>query len=496
MKKYYIQEQENSKYFKDVPYLTKKQFKPYKNEYKIIGSTLLKKTDRDNSVLHFNDENYVYKDNIIGKTKGYIILEDGECVILKRHIPFLFLLFILLLMFIIFLLLSHKKESIPSENITPPVEQIEKMDIEIEEQQYPETIIAKEYSISYELHGGYLEKDNPLSYIQGETKELSSPIKEGYKFIGWFYNGKQIKYIDSNTKGNLILHAQWKPIQYIINYHSNYDNDIIKKHYYKYDEESNYIVNLYDRKGYTFLGWYKSNEINTLYQSQDKFINLSNQNNQEIDLYAKWQMNEYNVVFKDYDDSLIMDIKLPYQSEINYPENPIRKGYIFSGWDNNISKIEENTIIKANYEIVDYKINYELNDGKMKDPISNFNIESDDITLPIPQRKGYSFEGWSEEKNKPNVNFVIPKGSIGDKILTANWKANKYLVKFNPNGGKLDIDSLHIEYNQAYGNLPIPIKDGYIFEGWLDNKEKITSDSIFNKTSDSELFADWQVTDY
>ena len=498
MKKYYIQEEENSKYYKDVPYLTKKQFKPKKDEYKIIGSTLLKKSDKENSDLHFKDEDYVYKDRILGKTKGYIILENGECVILKRRIPFLFILFLLLLMLIIFLLLFHKKEAIPNENIIPPpIKQVEETDIEIEEHpQHPEQIIAKEYSINYELNGGYLEKDNPISYIQGETKELLSPKKEGYNFTGWFNNKKQIKYIDSNTKGNLILHAKWKPIQYVINYHSNYDNDLIKKHYYKYDEESNYIDNPYVRKGYTFLGWYNNSEINNLYQSQDKFINLSKQNNQEIDLYAKWQINEYNVSFKDYDDTSIIDIKLPYQSEINYPDNPTRKGYIFSGWDKNISTIEENTIIKANYEIIDYKINYELNDGKLKDPISSFNIESDDITLPIPQKQGYTFEGWSEGKNKLNVNFIIPKGSIGDKLVTANWKANKYLVKFNPNGGTLDIDSLHIEYNQKYGNLPIPVKNGYTFEGWLDNKEKVTSDSIFNKMSDNELFAKWKAIEY
>ena len=181
MKKYYIQEEENSKYYKDVPYLTKKQFKPKKDEYKIIGSTLLKKSDKENSDLHFKDEDYVYKDRILGKTKGYIILENGECVILKRRIPFLFILFLLLLMLIIFLLLFHKKEAIPNENIIPPpIKQVEETDIEIEEHpQHPEQIIAKEYSINYELNGGYLEKDNPISYIQGETKELLSPKKEG-----------------------------------------------------------------------------------------------------------------------------------------------------------------------------------------------------------------------------------------------------------------------------------------------------------------------------
>lgn len=496
MKKYYIQEQENSKYHKDVPYLTKKQFKHQKDEYKIVGFTLLKQTD-DDSALYYKNNKYMYKDNIIGKKKGYIILENKECVVLKKRIPFLFILFLLLLAFIIFMISTHKEESIPNKQIVPPIEQVEPTNPEVKENQnIPEKVEIKEYNINYELNGGYLEIDNPTSYIQGETKKLSSPKKDGYNFIGWFNKKEHIKNINSNMKGDLTLYAKYEPIQYIINYHSNYDNDIIKKYYYNYDEESNYIDNPYERKGYTFLGWYSNIESNNLYQSSNKFINLLSKDKQELDLYAKWQINEYSLVFKDHDDTIIKDIKLSYNSKINYPENPMRKGYVFSNWDKDISIIEDNTIIKANYKIVDYKINYELNDGELKDSISNFNIETDDITLPIPQKIGYTFNGWSENSNKPVKTFIIPKGSIGDKNVIANWIPNKYLVRLNPKGGKLDIDSFDVEYNNVYGNLPVPVKDGYVFENWTDNENLITSDTVYDKTSDSELTANYKIVDY
>lgn len=43
------------------------------------------------------------------------------------------------------------------------------------------------YSVTYELDGGLLVEDNPLSYTADQTELiLNSPQKEHYDFVGWY----------------------------------------------------------------------------------------------------------------------------------------------------------------------------------------------------------------------------------------------------------------------------------------------------------------------
>ena len=64
MKEYLVIEQENSKYKKDVPYITKKEFKKIENS-NLVGATVLKEYDEDTNsnkygILNYNEEQYRY----------------------------------------------------------------------------------------------------------------------------------------------------------------------------------------------------------------------------------------------------------------------------------------------------------------------------------------------------------------------------------------------------------------------------------------------------
>ena len=68
-----------------------------------------------------------------------------------------------------------------------------------------------------------------------------------------------------------------------------------------------------------------------------------------------------------------------------------------------------------------YTITLDLgNDSKPL--VENYNIGSGDITLGIPQRKGYRFTGWTGSNGKkPKINVVISAGKIGNLKYKANW---------------------------------------------------------------------------
>lgn len=55
------------------------------------------------------------------------------------------------------------------------------------------------------------------------------------------------------------------------------------------------------------------------------------------------------------------------------------------------------------------------------------------------------------------------------------------MVVFDPNGGSVDTSSKEVVYGQAYGELPVPVRRSYSFEGWYtsaDDGELVTSETI------------------
>lgn len=86
-----------------------------------------------------------------------------------------------------------------------------------------------------------------------------------------------------------------------------------------------------------------------------------------------------------------------------------------------------------------YTITYNLNGGTASGKTS-YNINEETFTLPIPTREEYIFLGWTGSNGStPQTTVSIPKGSIGNKTYTANWRANSYILKNSSNTSKLKI---------------------------------------------------------
>ena len=77
------------------------------------------------------------------------------------------------------------------------------------------------YTLSYDLDGGTVSPDNPVSYtIESEDFTLTNPIKDGYDFAGWSFDN-EISLdvtIPKGTTGNREYTANWTAIVYTISY--------------------------------------------------------------------------------------------------------------------------------------------------------------------------------------------------------------------------------------------------------------------------------------
>lgn len=73
------------------------------------------------------------------------------------------------------------------------------------------------------------------------------------------------------------------------------------------------------------------------------------------------------------------------------------------------------------------------------------------------------------------------------------------VVTFDPNGGEVDVTEKLVYYGQPYGELPLPSRIGYAFDGWYTAKTdgtKVTAESVVTVLSNQTLYAQWIAQGY
>ena len=459
MKKYDVIESEKSKYYKNVPYITKKQFKEIDNAI-IVGKTRLKENKneekKDINLLSYNNKTYEVKRKILGFKKGYINVGNNEFVILKSYIPFLFLLFFFLLLFFLLFFIFQPKDIIPSEQYKEPIKNV---------------IIDEE------------DKENDLIVDEKPKDDIDDKKTNN--------NKKPIKNDNFEKEKNII---------YTVKFDSNGGYGNMSSITCNEQEKCNLPENIFKKEGYTFVGWSTTTNNDVEFKTDFSFSDIENKlRNNEIILYAIWNINSYKISFLDYDKTLIQESEYNYGDKIEAPQDPIRVGYTFTDWDNSFDLATDNLVIKALYEINTYKIDYNLEGGNIDNEPSNYNVESKDIIIPNPNKIGYTFTGWNINEDIENFikDYEIPKGTTGDIELTANYKPNSYKLIFNTNGANEEVPSKNIHFNTKFGELPSITKKGYKFVNWIDsNQNEVNGETIFNEPNDITINANWETISY
>ncbi|MGM9969748.1 MAG: InlB B-repeat-containing protein [Anaeroplasma sp.] len=80
------------------------------------------------------------------------------------------------------------------------------------------------------------------------------------------------------------------------------------------------------KTGYKFAGWYLDEEFTLSFDITNDVVTS------EITLYAKWEKEEYTIVFNTLGGNTINSVKVKYQDTLTQPANPTKLGYIFDGW--------------------------------------------------------------------------------------------------------------------------------------------------------------------
>ena len=113
------------------------------------------------------------------------------------------------------------------------------------------------------------------------------------------------------------------------------------------------------------------------------------------------------------------------------------------------------------------------------------------------EKERYEFKEWNTKSDGTGTSYAnldtIPAMADKESItLYAIWWGEKRTVTFNANGGTVNPDSKVVRLKGEYGELPIPTRTGYGFNGWYYSEDVIYANiNAFSIYEGNELTAKW-----
>lgn len=379
---------------------------------------------------------------------------------------------------------------------------------------------------------GKLTYKNNYNIGQGKTSYSLSPH---FLRVGISYDVRLNANVPENTESTLqVLHRNGIS-SYIYDSNSRYFSRELT-----YDDLQDMLSpDVYSLKGYHLVSrsnWYTEktggntvsapcNNTKTEYPDwTEKNWNLTTTDGATVDLYARWQANNYKIAYNldggtygtshptsaDYDTMVAID-------------NPSKAGYTFTGWtimgyDSTTSG--HNAATWTGETGTSYK-NLTATDGAIvtftatwsKEAPKTANLQTtgdvgikatshpdkavvnigSNVQVSAVLNTGYVFKGWynGNVKVSDDLSFVYTMPNK-DTVLTAKTEIKWYTMTFDPNGGILKNPGNNL-YNAEWknGNTvsvgwnindfcymtgDIPTRRGYRFTGWY-----LGSESVYNK---------------
>lgn len=384
------------------------------------------------------------------------------------------------------------------------------------------------YSISYDVNGG---KNAPVAQTKEKDIALTlseqKPTRTGYTFLAWCESktGEDTFYSPGASfeeEGHTTLYAIWEANTYKVAFNKNGGTGSMTTKTYTYGKSYALTANSFTRTGYIFNGWNtKADGTGKTYADKASVKNLSAVAGKTVTLYAQWKLKQYEITYELNGGTNNQENPASYTvaTATITLKNPARKGYTFSGWYTSSDYTTKVTAIAkgstgakkfyARWTAIRYRIRYNKNgatSGTMADTTSCQYNKSYTLRKNTFQKTAYVFNGWNTKadgtgKTYANQASVKNLTAISGKTVTlyAQWKARKYSITYQLNGGTNNPSNpASYTITTATITLKNPTRRGYRFRGWYTSSKyttkvtKIAKGSTGNKT----LYAKWEANWY
>ncbi len=200
-----------------------------------------------------------------------------------------------------------------------------------------------------------------------------APVKAGYTFTGWDIDFSQVK-------EDLTVIAIYTINTYSVTF-KDFDDTTLKTETVEHGQNATAPANPNNKNGYHFVGW------------DNNFTNITN----NVVVVALYEINTYTVTFKDYDETIIDTQEIEHGSDALAPAAPTRTGYAFTNWSLNFNNITEEMTIFAVYEINMFEVTFKDYDDTV---LSTQSAAYGSAAIPPAEpdnRPGYHFATWDRD---------------------------------------------------------------------------------------------------
>ncbi|MDO5435303.1 MAG: InlB B-repeat-containing protein [Clostridia bacterium] len=381
-------------------------------------------------------------------------------------------------------------------------------------------------------HGTAIEKQD---VDEGETgTKPTDPTETGYTFGGWYKEASCTNEYDFENEavhGVVTVYAKWTANSYTVAFDANGGSGSMADESFVYDEEKALTDNEFTKTGYSFLGWSTNKTAASAeYPDGEKVINLTDEKDGTVTLYAVWGLNDYTVAFDANGGSGSMaDESFAYGEEKALTANAFTKtGYTFLGWStdktataaeyadgekvSNLTDEKDGTVtLYAVWGAGSYTVVFDANGGSGSMADESFAYDEEKaLTANAFTRDGYSFLGWSTDKDATAAGYAdgekvsnLTDEQDGTVTLYAVWGAGSYTVVFDANGGSGSMADESFAYDEEKALTANAFtRDGYSFLGWSTDKDATAAgyadgEKVINLTDEQDgtvtLYAVWSL---
>ena len=391
----------------------------------------------------------------------------------------------------------------------------------------------KVYYITYQENGGssvtdqikYEGEDLTLNLVNNVLEE---PVKEGYTFSGWTdeQNGTRIKYrkgdkltVDLNEYPIYTLYAIYTTDIYTITFDPNNGEEVITKRI-EYNTSYGELPTV-SKTGYTFDGWYTSNDVKVTPETLAK---------KSETITAHWIANTYTITLNKNGatNNPTASVEVTYDAADINPEEIVvpQKEYTVSGFELSNSRKSNGATVSSNENLTtSYSFNgwYTLQNGgdlmldntnkpvltpsinEYTDEESNWIHDEDitlfarfsgsgNITLPTIEKTGYTC-GWTANENGTTIQHTSGETitPITDVALYGVCEPISYTIEYTLNGGSATNPTSYTKESSAI-TLNNPKKTGYLFDGWTGSNGNTPSKNVTiptGSTGNRSYTANW-----
>ena len=192
-------------------------------------------------------------------------------------------------------------------------------------------------------------------------------------------------------------------------------------------------------------------------------------------------------------------------------EDPVKEGYLFTGWDPSITPVTQDQTYTATFGVsYTATLRYDANKGTdAPEPQTYVGTSTSDHTFTIPDevpyRVNYDFSGWAELSTATQPDYfggdTIDVPYNGTVTLYAVWEEANFSVIFNPgHGAKMDNLYYYSSTDQTHTfTIPddTPTWMGHDFLGWSTTSngsvEYVSGDTVtVNVDEPLNLYGVWE----